>query len=210
MTIEQAEMRNPFGMDEQCTNCPELAESRTSIVHGYGDVTADFLFVCESPSATVDQAGHPLVTRTDGYGLLDVLAAAGLTVERERDLPPALDNAFVSHLTRCHHPDRPATDREVTSCEPFLNAEIRSINPEIICPVGERPLSELLVEYTTEDSDAIDLESVAGTEIRGRGFELLPMHPPASLSTAGFREIVETLNDTMARDYRQTKGRQGR
>ncbi len=40
---------------------PALCETRTQVVHGYGDVGADFLFVGERPSAAADDVGVPLV-----------------------------------------------------------------------------------------------------------------------------------------------------
>ena len=49
-------------MDEECRNCPALCETRTQVVHGYGDVAADFLFVGERPTASADELGVPFAS----------------------------------------------------------------------------------------------------------------------------------------------------
>jgi len=43
----QDELSNPFSMDTECQNCPALADCREQVVHGYGDVGAEFVFVGE-------------------------------------------------------------------------------------------------------------------------------------------------------------------
>lgn len=209
MPIDQERMRNPFGMDESCRNCPALAAERTAIVHGYGDVAADFLFVADAPTRSADRANHPLASNADGYALVDLLDASGFTRGRP-DGPPRLDNAFVTHLTRCRHPDRPATNEEVAECKPFLNAELRSINPQLIVPVGSRPLDGLVAEHTTEDPGAITLPETHARSIRGRGFELLPTIAPASMNDGQFEQFIDAVESTLGRDYRQTKGRRDR
>lgn len=208
MSHEQEAMRNPFGMDETCTNCPALVDARTSIVHGYGDVTAEFLLIKEAPSANADAAGRPL---TDESPLQDILRTVGfLRDEQDNAGEPRLENAFLTHLTRCRHPDRPATKQECHNCDPFLNAEIRSINPEIIVPIGQRPLEVLAQEYTTETIENPDMQTFHARTLRGRGFELLPMVSVDELNEARMTSFIEAMEDTMGRDYRQTKGRQGR
>jgi len=85
------------------------------------------------------------------------------------------------------------------------------INPQIIVPVGERPLRELAVEYTTRRPDSFDVDAEHATTIRGRGFELVPMKAATELTdadAAAFREHMR--ENVLSRDYRQTKGRQSR
>lgn len=201
-------MYNPFGMDEGCTNCPALVESRRSIVHGYGDVSAEFLFVLEAPDRRTDRRGHPI---SEDGPLADILRRVGfLTGQDDVDGSPVLENAFVSHLTRCRHPDRPPEASEVHRCDPFLTAEVRSINPELLVPVGQRALTVLAREYTTRDVAGLAVAEVHGTPLRGRGFELLPMVGLDALTSERIESYIDAMEETMNRDYRQTKGRRGR
>ena len=211
MDANQPHLDNPFGMDEHCTNCPELAESRETIVHGYGDVGAEFLFVGEMPSSGgANRTGVPFTGDETGRTVQRILCELGLSESDPDSAEPEIDNVFLTYLTRCSHPERPPSDAEVANCEPFLNAEIRMINPEIIVPVGARALRELALEYTTRSPDSFDIGAEHATTIRGRGFEIVPMRDPAEQTGDETEAFVEHMREVMGGDYRQTKGRRGR
>lgn len=209
MDANQQSRSNPFGMDENCTRCPELVETRSRIVHGYGDVGAEFLFVGEHPTEGADETGIPFFGDERGEQFQDVLRALDFAAQ-DPGKEPELDNAYVTNLTRCHHPERPPTDEEIRNCESYLDAELRMINPEIIVPVGERALTRLAGEYTTSSPEEFDIETHHAEEIRGRGFELVPMIDPAEGSDDDREEFLEAFSDLLGRDYRQTKGRRSR
>ncbi|ELZ24743.1 uracil-DNA glycosylase [Natrinema limicola] len=200
-------------MDEECQNCPALCETRSQVVHGYGDVDADFLFVGERPTARADETGVPFAGEggSDGDGgLRRVLERLGLCDVTAPADEPVLENVYLTHLTRCRDPDREPTDEVVVTCEPYLNAEIRMINPEILVPIGERALAELGTEYTTTPADDLSLSDEHATRIRGRGFELVPMIDPREGTDEQTQMWLEAFAELMATDYRQTKGRQER
>ena len=210
MDANQQTWANPFGMDEKCRNCPALCETRTQVVHGYGDVGADFLFVGERPSPGADEVGVPFAGDELGERLQRILQRLGLCMMGSPLERPEVDNVYLTNLTRCRDPDRRPTDDEVGNCEPYLNAEIRMINPQILIPVGERALTELAEEYTTTSASELDVERDHATTIRGRGFELVPMIDPREQTDEQTQEWVEHFAALMASDYRQTKGRRER
>jgi uracil-DNA glycosylase family 4 len=208
---DQRELQNPFGMDADCQNCPALAECRERIVHGYGDVGGEFLVVGETPSAAAEENGVPFTGDAGGRRLQRLLGGLGFSRSPPDADRPELQNVFLTYLTRCRHPERPATDEEVRSCEPFLNAEIRMINPQIILPVGQRALEALAVDYTTRAPESFDIETEHATTIRGRGFELIPMKRLPEQSDADTDALRDHLTENVfTRDYRQTKGRRER
>ncbi|PSQ31573.1 uracil-DNA glycosylase [Halobacteriales archaeon QS_9_67_15] len=248
MDARQDEMANPFGMDEDCTNCPELVETRSQIVHGYGDVGADFVVIGDQPSAAADETGVPFAG--DQSLVWEILDRVGL-VESETRLPgasrngerrergrsaggpeasgeqrdpraeraesegdpgaaePVPDDVYLTYVTRCRHPDRAATDEEVTACEAYRSSELRMINPEIIVPVGQRAIEALAFQYTTKSEDDLDVDDRHATTMRGRGFELVPMLDPSDQSPEETEAFVAHFADLLGTDYRQTKGRQG-
>lgn len=211
MTLEQDRMANPYGMDPDCTNCADLCETRQTIIHGYGDVTADFMFIRESPSAVADEIGHPIGSNDSVHSLQSLLDELGfLTQETDTAGNPVLANAFVTHLTRCRHPDRAPTSGEILNCDPFLNAELRTINPQILLPIGERTLEIIAREFSTTSSDTLDLAELHGTELRGRGFEIVPLIEPETMTEKEFSAGIQAITQTLNRDYRQTKGRRDR
>jgi uracil-DNA glycosylase family 4 len=208
MDANQESRANPFAMDEDCQNCPALCETRERVVHGYGDVGADFLFVGEAPDRGAESTGVPFAGEEQAP-VREVLQALGLWAGEDED-GPVVVNTYLTYLTRCRDPDRPPTDEEVHNCEPYLNAELRMINPEILVPVGERALRELAAEYTTSPPEEFDPHEAHATTVRGRGFELVPMRGPDALDDAAAEAYVDQFTDLMASDYRQTKGRRSR
>jgi len=210
MDANQERISNPYGMDEDCRNCPALCETRRQVVHGYGDVGADFVFVGEAPGEGADRTGHPFTGDEAGETLQDILGALGFSESPPESTEPELDNVYLTYLTRCRDPDRPPTDEEVRNCEGFLTAEIRMINPEIIVPVGQRALETLAVEYTTTSPDEFEIEADHATTVRGRGFELVPMVAPEHLSPDQRTAFEKAVSELLGRDYRQTKGRRSR
>ncbi|WP_415381568.1 uracil-DNA glycosylase [Halosimplex sp. TS25] len=207
MDARQDDLSNPFGMDEECTNCPELVETRERIVHGYGDVGADFVVIGDQPSAAADETGVPFAG--DQSLVWDILDRVGLVEGDPGAEEPIPDEVYLTYVTRCRHPDRPATDEEVTACEAYRSSELRMINPEIIVPVGQRAIEALAFQYTTKSEDELDVEELHATTMRGRGFELVPMLDPADQSPEETEAFVEHFADLLGTDYRQTKGRQG-
>lgn len=207
-------------MDENCRNCPALCETRTQVVHGYGDVGADVLFVGERPTASADAAGVPFAAPDDGPGtgpedgdgttLRRLLERLGLCDVSSPADDPVLENVYLTYLTRCRDPDRAPTDEEIGNCEPYLDAEIRTINPEILVPVGDRALSELGAEFTTTSPGELSLPADHGRRIRGRGFELVPTIDPREQTDAQTQAWLEAFAELMASDYRQTKGQRDR
>jgi uracil-DNA glycosylase family 4 len=207
----QDTFENPFGMDEDCTNCPALCEARSTVVHGYGDVAAEFLFLGERPGPGADRTGVPFTGDAAGERLQRILGELGFSRSPPDAERPELQNAFLTHLTRCRDPARRPTDEEVDTCEPYLNAEIRMINPEIIVPIGQRPLEALATEYTTRSPDSFDVEAEHATTVRGRGFELVPMVALDEQTDELTESFVAHVSEAIfGRDYRQTKGRQSR
>ncbi|WP_253739169.1 uracil-DNA glycosylase [Halohasta salina] len=210
MDANQTEFENPFGMDEQCTNC-DLCEHRTNVVHGYGDVGGEFLFLAERPHEGADRTGVPFTGDEHGRLLQSILGELGFVRSEPDAAEPDIQNAFCTYLTRCRHPDREPTDREVDTCEPYLNAEIRMINPQIIVPIGQRVLESLAMEYTTRKPESFDIDAEHATTIRGRGFELVPMLELNRQTDADSEAFVDHVKENVfSRDYRQTKGRQSR
>ena len=208
MDANQESMSNPFGMDEECQNCPELCDTRENVVHGYGDVGAEFIVLGDSPAEGTDESGIPFTDERERE-LLDILDAVDMVEDPDAE-EPELKNTFLTYVTRCRNPERPATDDEVMNCEPYLNSEIRMINPELLLPVGQRPLEELAFEYTTLSEDELDIEERHATTIRGRGFEILPMIPPAEQTDEQRTAFLDHFSDVLGQDYRQTKGRRSR
>ncbi|MFB6254924.1 MAG: uracil-DNA glycosylase family protein [Halobacteriaceae archaeon] len=210
MDANQDRLANPYGMDESCQHCPALCDTRENVVHGYGKVDADFLFVGEQPSAGADENGTPFSGNDGDERFQHILGHLGLNNSLPSNTNPEYENVFVTYITRCRHPDRQPQQDEITNCEPYLNAEIRMINPEILVPVGSVALEELGTEYTTTPVEELSITEHHATTIRGRGFEIIPMIHPQNQTDDEMEEFIDHFLSVMERDYRQTKGRRER
>jgi uracil-DNA glycosylase family 4 len=73
-----------------CTNCPQLAATRTTVVFGNGNADADLMFVGEAPGANEDRQGLPFVGQA-GKLLDTLLGEIGL----------AREDVFVANVLKC-------------------------------------------------------------------------------------------------------------
>lgn len=109
-----------------CRACPQLADSRLSVVPGEFPVGARLLVVGEAPGAQEDQAGRPFVGR--GGQLLDrLLAEVGLRRER----------VAVANVLKCRPPNnRPPTRAESKRCRGWLDRQVQLADPELVVTLG--------------------------------------------------------------------------
>jgi uracil-DNA glycosylase family 4 len=75
---------------QACTRCPQLAETRTTVVFGSGNADADLMFVGEAPGANEDKQGIPFVGQA-GKLLDTLLGEIGLTRA----------DVFVANVLKC-------------------------------------------------------------------------------------------------------------
>ncbi|MCK4582736.1 uracil-DNA glycosylase [Candidatus Bathyarchaeota archaeon] len=167
---------------QSCTRC-DLWESRTNAVVGSGSLDAEIVLVGEAPGRTEDESGLPFVGRA-GKLLDDILGKAGLS----------RDDVFVMNVVKCRPPDNRRPKKvEMRSCEPYLVEQLEIIEPKIIAPMGNSPLSYFFRRYGLGRAVIGD---VHGEEYRvdatwGR-VTLFPLyHPAATIYNRGLTEMLE-------------------
>jgi uracil-DNA glycosylase family 4 len=84
------ELKAVWRQAQTCTNCPQLAASRQTVVFGSGNADADLMFVGEAPGANEDKQGLPFVGQAGR--LLDTLL-------NEIDL--TRQDVFVANVLKC-------------------------------------------------------------------------------------------------------------
>ena len=113
----------------QCLNCKKcgLCETRTNVVFGTGKPDAKALFIGEGPGENEDLQGKPFVGR--GGMLLDKMLSV---VDLSRD-----KNIYIANMVKCRPPkNRDPEETEVAACRPWLEEQIRIIDPKIIVCLG--------------------------------------------------------------------------
>ncbi|MCU4924633.1 uracil-DNA glycosylase [Halobacteria archaeon AArc-dxtr1] len=195
---------NPFGMRPPYER---QGEGARPAAFGYGDANADFHLIGDHPGVHGgEMTGVPFTETESGRAVQAVARELGFV--RGAADEPELENLFASYIHMCTLADgRSPTAEEYADLEPYFDAELRAINAHILIPVGQRATDHVLREYTTRRGRLdLDMATLHGREIRGRGFLVVPMRDPAEWEPGDEDRIVPALAAVKARDYRQTKG----
>lgn len=161
-----------------CTRCP-LAAGRNTVVFGVGDPAADLVFVGEGPGREEDLRGEPFVGRSGQ--LLDRLVLEEIGLTRDR--------FYIANTVKCRPPgNRDPLPAEVSSCRPYLEAQLDLIDPKVIVTLGNFA-TKLLLDTT----DGI-------TRLRGRTYPygratLVPTFHPAAVLRGGGEPMAKMRAD---------------
>jgi DNA polymerase len=167
-----------------CTRC-DLHRSRTQVVFGQGDPHADLMFVGEAPGFHEDRQGLPFVGPS-GQLLNRLLGDIGLRRE----------DVYICNVVKSRPPrNRDPQAEEIAACRPWLDAQIRLVDPKVVVTLGNFAAKTLL-------------ETTTGiTRLRGRTFPfqgrvLLPtFHPAAALHAEGRRSAGPSPLEAMEEDF---------
>jgi uracil-DNA glycosylase family 4 len=177
------ELKAVLQLARDCTRCPQLASTRTTVVFGAGNADADLMFVGEAPGANEDKQGLPFVGQA-GRLLDTLLAEIGL----------ARADVFIQNTLMCRPPgNRDPQPAEIQNCSSYLLRKIELVRPRVICTLGN-----FATKLLRDDPTGI-------TRLHGRPEErrigecdvlLYPLfHPAAALYTPA---MLETLRADFA------------
>src|SRR3954467_6597829 len=161
-----------------CTNCPQLASTRTQVVFGAGNADADLMFVGEAPGKNEDLQGIPFVGAA-GKLLDQLLGEVGL--QRE--------DVFIANTLKCRPPgNRDPHPVEIENCQDYLMRQLELIQPKVVCTLGN--FSTKLLR-----GDNAGITRVHGRDevrvIGTRAVRLYPLfHPAAALYTPRMLEVL--------------------
>ena len=168
-----------------CTRC-RLHQSRTQVVFGQGDPKADLMFVGEAPGFHEDRQGLPFVGPS-GQLLNRLLEGIGL---RRQDV-------YICNVVKSRPPsNRDPLPDEIAACRPWLDAQIRLVDPKVVVTLGNFAAKTLL-ETTT------GITRLRGQTYPFQGRVLLPtFHPAAALHAQGRRTAGPSPLEAMEGDFR--------
>lgn len=184
------EIRRELG---DCQRC-KLCSGRNTIVFGSGNPRAELVFVGEGPGEDEDRQGVPFVGKA-GQLLTKMIEAMKFT----------RDDVYICNVVKCRPPNNrnPEPD-EIEACEPFLKAQLASLQPKVIVALGKFAAQTLL-----RDTTAI-------TRLRGQwreyqGIPLMPTFHPAYLLRQPDEKRVAwmDLQEVMKRFGKQSDSKKG-
>jgi len=159
--------------------CCKLGATRTNGVPGEGNEQAEIMFVGEAPGYHEDQQGKPFVGSA-GQFLEEMLGTTGLK----------RSDVFITNVVKCRPPNnRDPEVEEKEACKPYLEAQIRIIDPTLIVCLGRHSMNYFLPGFK--------ISQVHGQPKRRAGKVVMPLfHPAAALHNDGLRQ---TLLDDFAK-----------
>jgi DNA polymerase len=168
-----------------CTSC-RLHQSRTQVVFGQGDPHADLMFVGEAPGFHEDRQGIPFVGPS-GQLLNRLLEGIGLRRE----------DVYICNVVKSRPPqNRDPQPDEIAACRPWLDAQIRLVDPRVVVTLGNFAAKTLL-ETTT------GITRLRGQTYPFQGRVLLPtFHPAAALHAQGRRTAGPSPLEAMEGDFK--------
>jgi uracil-DNA glycosylase family 4 len=184
---------------QACTACERMLHSHV-LGAGNGDRKANVMFVGEAPGRLgAGRTGVPFYGDESGRRFEAFLEIAGLTRAE----------VFVTNAILCNPLDlkqrnrRPLTS-EVRRCLPFLAAQMRAVDPEVVVSLGDVALFALGLV----DAHGATLRGDCGDELAWAGRTLVPLYHPGRQSTlhradALQREDWQRLGEMLERRQRR-------
>ncbi len=153
-------------LKESCLQCQAcgLRHTAKQVVFGTGSPRAAIMLVGEGPGKQEDEKGEPFVGAAGQ--LMDKVFAA-LEISREE--------VYITNIVKCRPPgNRLPTSQEVGACRPYLQGQIRLIQPRIIVCLGALASQNLI-------SPEIRITRHRGKWVHREGIMLMPTFHPAAL-----------------------------
>lgn len=168
MKKELIKLKQEVGSCEKC----ELHKTRNRIVFGEGDENAKIMFIGEAPGHNEDMTGRPFVGRA-GQVFKELLNSVNLIRE----------DVYIANVLKCRPPsNRNPTSNEIKKCTPYLNKQIRIINPEIIACLGNFATKHVMKEYGLSDKIQ-GISKIHGYEFKIKNLlgtkKIIPLYHPA-------------------------------
>ena len=147
-----------------CQRC-KLSSTRTHIVFGVGNENADIVFVGEGPGKEEDKQGIPFVGKA-GQKLTEIIEK-GMGLKRS--------DVYICNIVKCRPPNnRDPEVEEIDACRPFLEKQIKAINPKVIVALGKPASSTLLGRN-------VAITKERGTWHSFQGYKVMITYHPAFL-----------------------------
>lgn len=162
-----------------------LRSGATNLVFGEGNPDSKVYFIGEAPGYFEDQQGRPFVGQA-GKLLEKLLESIGL---KRQDV-------YISNIVRFRPPEnRDPTDEEIAAFKPYVDQEIKIIDPEVIVTLGRFSMNKFL-----PGTKISQIHGQARTvDWAGKKITVLPMYHPAAALRAG------AVMDQLTEDFKIIK-----
>lgn len=181
MTSKEVRLNTLSEKAKGCIAC-KLHTTRTQVVFGEGNPSADILFIGEGPGRQEDLTGRPFVGKAGE--LLTRLIEKGMSLKRE--------SVYIANIVKCRptidlagEKDRPPDQEETLACNHFLLEQIKIIQPKVIVTLGN-PSTRFLLKTNK------GITTLRGTWHEYESIPVMPTyHPSFVLRNGGMNSSVQ-------------------
>jgi len=179
-----------------CRKC-ELWKTRKNPVPGEGSPNSQITFIGEAPGYWEDINGKPFVGAAGKF--LDTLLA---------EIGYSRENVFIANILKCRPPkNREPLPDEIQKCTPYLNRQIRVIQPKYIVTLGNYStgyiFSKANIPFNGITRAHGKFYKVSTLEIRTIIFPTF--HPAAALYHGKYKEQLIHDFHTLKNELAQTR-----
>jgi uracil-DNA glycosylase len=162
------------------TNTCPLKNTASQAVYGDGSATAKIVFIGEAPGKKEDIVGKPFIGASGKF--LDEMLAS-IQLKRE--------DIYITNIVKYRPPEnRDPTKEEILSCEAWLHAELKLIQPKLIVTLGRYALKHFLPDATIGESHGQCIQkNIPGL---GKTTFFALYHPAAALYNGSLRETLKS------------------
>ncbi len=166
-----------------CTKCP-LSKTRKNAVPGEGNPETKIMLIGEAPGYSEDAKAKPFVGAA-GKFLETLLSEIGFS----------RSEVFIGNVLKCRPPkNREPMPNEIQTCTPYLDRQIKIIQPKIIVTLGNYSTAYIFSKA--------ELPFNSITQAHGKFYEATVLginvtvfptfHPAAALYSAKYKEQITT------------------
>ena len=157
--------------------CPDLAQTATQLVMGYGNSDAKIVFIGEAPGKQEDKRGIPFVGAAGK--LLDQMLEANTLTRNE---------VYITNIVKYRPPNnRDPSSEEKKAFWPYLLRELAVLQPLVIATLGRHSMEYFLPAKKISDIHGQPTKITVGDQT----VTLLPLyHPAAALYNGKLRETL--------------------
>jgi len=160
-----------------CQKC-SLRGTCTQVVPGEGSADAEIMFIGEGPGKKEDESGRPFVGVAGKF--LDEMLAS-IKLKRE--------NVYIANVVKCRPPgNRDPLPAEAETCWPWLESQVKIIDPKIIVTLGRHSMERFLPGQKISEAHGKALRR----DIPGLGKRVFftLYHPAAALYNGSLRATL--------------------
>lgn len=165
---------------KECSKCNALCASRTQVVvDKYTKLTATpwdskrlpVMVIGEAPGETEDQIGMPF------------MGVSGKVLDTYLDLYDLTHLTYVTNIVKCRpEKNRTPTSEEIANCAPYLEQQIKALQPNVIITLGKSAMAGLQTIGDIVDPKGIswkNSEVVSYFNFEDTCYPVIPIYHPS-------------------------------